>query len=251
MIPVSRRKNKPQRKPVARTPNPDPSANITIKAIETSYAGCRFRSRLEARWAVFFDAAGVVWQYEPQGYSLPSGPYLPDFWLPYSGVWFEVKPTFPDGRTIALAWDLCNGTGAPVTVACGEIDRPMLYKGNHLWTGASIGCFQADTNDAHAAPGISLVYVPILECADCREVFAVRSFAELLYREDESPRVHALHLPCPNGTPDSYGKEGRGILSEKVVAAAIEARSARFEFGERGRPPEPPKDNPRNDRRNM
>lgn len=27
----------------------------TIRAIETRYAGCRFRSRLEARWAVFFD----------------------------------------------------------------------------------------------------------------------------------------------------------------------------------------------------
>jgi hypothetical protein len=27
-----------------------------IKAIETSYKGYRFRSRLEARWAVFFDA---------------------------------------------------------------------------------------------------------------------------------------------------------------------------------------------------
>ena len=30
-----------------------------IKAIETYYKGYRFRSRLEARWAVFFDAAGI------------------------------------------------------------------------------------------------------------------------------------------------------------------------------------------------
>lgn len=28
-----------------------------IKAIDTYYKGYRFRSRLEARWAVFFDAA--------------------------------------------------------------------------------------------------------------------------------------------------------------------------------------------------
>lgn len=28
----------------------------TIKPIETRYKGCRFRSRPEARWAVFFDA---------------------------------------------------------------------------------------------------------------------------------------------------------------------------------------------------
>jgi hypothetical protein len=29
---------------------------MTIQAIETVYRGHRFRSRLEARWAVFFDA---------------------------------------------------------------------------------------------------------------------------------------------------------------------------------------------------
>ncbi len=41
-------------------------------AIETHYAGCRFRSRLEARWAVFFDAIGIEWQYEPQGFEIES-----------------------------------------------------------------------------------------------------------------------------------------------------------------------------------
>lgn len=51
-----------------------------IKPIETVYKGCRFRSRLEARWAVFFDALGVEWEYEPEGFELPSGRrYLPDF----------------------------------------------------------------------------------------------------------------------------------------------------------------------------
>ena len=51
-----------------------------IKAIETHYKGYRFRSRLEARWAVFFDAAGVEYEYEPEGFVLPSGKrYLPDF----------------------------------------------------------------------------------------------------------------------------------------------------------------------------
>ena len=32
--------------------------NYTIKAIPTTYAGVRFRSRLEARWAAFFDLCG-------------------------------------------------------------------------------------------------------------------------------------------------------------------------------------------------
>jgi hypothetical protein len=71
-----------------------------IKAIETRYKGHRFRSRLEARWAVVFDAAGIEWRYEDQGYELEQTPllmenggsyYLPDFWLPQLNMFFEVK----------------------------------------------------------------------------------------------------------------------------------------------------------------
>lgn len=68
-----------------------------VRPIETEYRGYRFRSRLEARWAVFFDQLGVRWEYEPQGFETPAGPYLPDFLLHdvngERGVWFEVKPT--------------------------------------------------------------------------------------------------------------------------------------------------------------
>lgn len=53
-----------------------------LKAIQTEYKGYLFRSRLEARWAVFFDACGVKWEYEPEGYDLGGGLYyLPDFRL--------------------------------------------------------------------------------------------------------------------------------------------------------------------------
>ena len=53
-----------------------------MKAIATEYKGYLFRSRLEAKWAVFFDACGVKWEYEPQGYILDNGyHYLPDFLL--------------------------------------------------------------------------------------------------------------------------------------------------------------------------
>lgn len=58
-----------------------------IKARETEYNGHRFRSRLEARWAVFFDALGVEYEYEPEGFVLPSGrTYLPDFAIECHGV---------------------------------------------------------------------------------------------------------------------------------------------------------------------
>lgn len=36
-----------------------------IKAHPTKYNGVHFRSRLEARWAAFFDLAGWEWEYEP------------------------------------------------------------------------------------------------------------------------------------------------------------------------------------------
>ena len=63
-----------------------------IKAIETLYKGYRFRSRLEARWAVFFDTLGIAWEYELEGYDLGSvGWYLPDFFLPAYDIWVEVK----------------------------------------------------------------------------------------------------------------------------------------------------------------
>ena len=53
-----------------------------LKAIQTEYKGYKFRSRLEARWAVFFDTLGVKWEYEPEGYDLGNGVYyLPDFLL--------------------------------------------------------------------------------------------------------------------------------------------------------------------------
>ncbi|MEZ2132488.1 MULTISPECIES: hypothetical protein [unclassified Sinorhizobium] len=49
----------------------------TIKAIPTMYAGTQFRSRLEARWAAFFDLCGMKWEYEP----FDCDGYVPDFLL--------------------------------------------------------------------------------------------------------------------------------------------------------------------------
>ena len=64
-----------------------------IKAIETKYKGRLFRSRIEARWAVFFDSLGLKWEYEPEGFDIDGVWYLPDFkvYYPDSVEWFEVK----------------------------------------------------------------------------------------------------------------------------------------------------------------
>ncbi|HXG11593.1 MAG TPA: hypothetical protein VNK04_17695 [Gemmataceae bacterium] len=84
-----------------------------IRPIETVYKGFRFRSRLEARWAVFFDGLRLKYEYELEGYRLPSGAgYLPDFVLPDLAVYVEVKPNrsipYADLKKIvefALGWD--------------------------------------------------------------------------------------------------------------------------------------------------
>lgn len=64
--------------------------------IQTKYAGYRFRSRTEARWAVFFDKIGLPYRYEHEGYELASGVwYLPDFYLPTLDCYIEIKGAYP------------------------------------------------------------------------------------------------------------------------------------------------------------
>lgn len=98
----------------------------SVKSIETEYAGTLYRSRTEARWALLFDLASIDFQYEPEGYKVHSGWYVPDFWLRSWGCFFEVKP---ESVVIAagyycqersLAEDLAMMTGHDVIFGCGN-----------------------------------------------------------------------------------------------------------------------------------
>lgn len=64
---------------------------MDIKPINTKYNKYNFRSRIEARWAVFFDKLGWEWRYEDEGYQLESVYYLPDFYFPELNTYAEVK----------------------------------------------------------------------------------------------------------------------------------------------------------------
>ena len=70
-----------------------------IKAKKTVYGGVTFRSREEARWAVFFDSLGIVYEYEPfwdeVGPDYLTVNYLPDFYLKKQDIFIEVKPAHP------------------------------------------------------------------------------------------------------------------------------------------------------------
>jgi len=107
----------------------------TIKALPTKYNGVWFRSRLEARWAVYFNYFGIEWEYEFQGFKLPSGCYLPDFWLPQVNLWAEVKPSKLTKSEELKVEELVLGTekscllliGSPKATATPLVEPLSLY----------------------------------------------------------------------------------------------------------------------------
>lgn len=148
-----------------------------IKPIETFYHGHRFRSRLEARWAVFFDACGAEWEYEPEGFDVGDGVlYLPDFRL-YNvagrggpTLWVEVKGhmTAADARKIKLfVGEDENGRPINPLLILGDIpwentkqdlDYEIADRGYHDQDGFDIYQFNFETIDGDhfvAHPGIN------------------------------------------------------------------------------------------------
>jgi hypothetical protein len=94
-----------------------------IRSLQTNYLGFRFRSRVEARWCVFFKKMGIEFEYETQGFDLGSaGRYLPDFWLPQVKMWAEVKPLAFTPEEYAKAKALYVFTGYPVLMLIGPPD---------------------------------------------------------------------------------------------------------------------------------
>ncbi len=172
-----------------------------IKAIETQYKGCRFRSRLEARWAIFLDTLGIEWQYEREGYDLGSlGYYLPDFWLPWNGdgrfpgggYFLEIKGQEPTAEEIAKLKALTAGTGHTSLMFAGEPGKYKRYEANR------------------------------------RGLFSVGDPAEMAQFVDGDPYAHELWITF-----------SRWDFIGQVDAAIVAARSARFEYGETPKPPMP------------
>ena len=109
-----------------------------MPVIQTLYGSVLFRSRLEARWALYFDVIGIAWEYEKEGYEFADGTrYLPDFWLPQVCMWAEVKPeTFTVGE-LHKAKCLVRETGFPCLMLDG---MPALrsYGAVSFWKGELI-----------------------------------------------------------------------------------------------------------------
>lgn len=183
-----------------------------MKAIETKYRGYRFRSRTEAKWAVFFTTLKFRWEYEPEGFQLSSGHwYLPDFKfvLPNDVVWFaEVKYAEHEqfeGETVDKCRALARDTGANVVLLNG-LPEPRIYNavGPKLEGNSFCGVFFQD-------------YDPFIHVADDywfgRAEFDTTSGTSRFEYDERALRK-------------SFG----GLYLEALQAA----RSARFEFGESG-----------------
>lgn len=171
-----------------------------IRAIETQYKGYRFRSRLEARWAVFFDALGIEWQYEPEGFVLADGTrYLPDFFLPGfcgpNGLWVEVKPESGDAtKASAFARDA----------------RAAILLADGMPSGRYFRVFGLDFADDEGLE-------PINNEGAFWDRYLVGGKNAIEYR---------LFF--------SWGDETPPPLCGRVEQAVFAARSARFEFGQSG-----------------
>lgn len=136
-----------------------------IQAIQTRYDGHHFRSRLEARWAVFFNELDIPWEYEPQGYEINGRKYLPDFWLPEQSLWFEVKGEMPDEATLDMYTEMAAQTNTVFVVALGSIkgatfgvcDPEATCARPREWTEcAACGRLDITPNDWHMTPSLDL-----------------------------------------------------------------------------------------------
>lgn len=198
---------------------------MTIQAIETRYKGYRFRSRLEARWAIFFDTLGIRWEYEVEGFEIighqnTKTQYLPDFWLPQKRWFVEVKPSGIDpedfGKTMAAA---AHGDLAVLLLWGSDFES---YAGHLMLPSEKDGVFRV---------------VEFLQWSIC----PICSTAGLFTIKSEPP----LTFECLN--PECVGFHGLTInklvewQTPSIKAAMNAARSARFEHGEtpkvpRGKP---------------
>ncbi len=193
-------------------------ADATMRAIETRYHRYRFRSRLEARWAVALDVLSLPWEYEKEGYNLgPAGSYLPDFWLPTvtlrsdprPGLWLEIKGQGPTEVEAGRCEALARVTGYPVVLFVGLPGREWEPT-DHTDSGYQ---YQYEAGTV-GGPFWWDNCMSFLQCHACRHV-------KVEYRESN-------YEECPKCGRTADGK------SAYLLAAYELARSARFEHGEAG-----------------
>lgn len=190
---------------------------MKIKSIDTIYKDFKFRSRLEARWAVFFDELGIVWEYEKEGYDIEGIRYLPDFWLPDLDCWIEIKGDTPGYFEKKKAIKLCLASRKDVHIFIGEPYDAETYAsltfGEHWLPTERIAEMLADPKE-YAVDWFSL------------EGFVADAAPIYFWIEDGKVVLKQRQLSK---------EEWRSLVTvpQKLHEAYAAARQARFEFEDR------------------
>ncbi len=101
----------------------------TIEAIKTTYKSIAYKSRLEARTALFFDCLGLNFEYEPKYFEIEKGFwYVPDFYLKDLRLWIEIKGPDIYEEARIKAEGLCQMTNQIVEVWCGSLGFNTIYR---------------------------------------------------------------------------------------------------------------------------
>ena len=198
-----------------------------IKAIETRYKGYRFRSRLEARWAVFFDALGIEWEYEKEGYDLgEAGWYLPDFWLPSLKLYIEIKPT-------SYAYDPDHwGAWRDKVIAFRYFNAIVCCFGEPTVENMSvIYCFDVtDSGGGEYEKACGWSY-----CHHCEHPTLLISKHDSRLVRGDRELLSDVGMNISLSINDCNSKHrDRNYVDFRVIDAVNAARAARFEFGEQG-----------------
>lgn len=195
-----------------------------LKAIETQYNGYRFRSRLEARWAHFFNTLGVRYEYEKEGFDLPyGGKYLPDFWLPQQQCWIEIKAEKPTEEELIKAADLAFMTRKWVDIVWGNIGEQAIYAFRLPFYGFSYG------------HGYEFAICPECDQLCIAHIDNSGRYWSELYNLSISSGAFTHCYACGGGFYREIQSAKELPGSSRLFEAYMAARSARFEHGERGR----------------
>ncbi len=101
----------------------------TIEAIKTTYRSIEYKSRLEARTALFFHCLGLNFEYEPKYFEIEKDFwYVPDFYLRDLEMWIEIKGPDMYEEAQIKAEGLCQMTSQLVEVWCGNLGFNTVYR---------------------------------------------------------------------------------------------------------------------------
>jgi hypothetical protein len=90
-----------------------------IKSVPTTWRGVTYRSRTEARWAVFLAELPIAADYEAEPFRLQNGLYLPDFRIPEWKMFIEVKGREPTEDEAKKCSELARLAGEGVLLTDG------------------------------------------------------------------------------------------------------------------------------------